>query len=117
MKVAPFLRHASLALFLGTLGMTWLTIVKELVLYQNGPEMLQKILHRLANRAYYPALFINLCIIVLMFLTALRSRRLPILLVASGVLFVINVILFSANNVINLLHGRPLHGIHHGIGW
>jgi hypothetical protein len=28
-----------------------------------------------------------------------------------------NVFLLTANNGINLLHGRPLHSPHHGIAW
>ncbi len=100
-----------------TLAMTWLTLVKELVLYQNDPVFWQKIVHRLAMQAYYPALLINFILIALLVFVFYRARRFSFLPVASGFFFLMNVVLFSANNIINLLQGRPLHGIHHGIGW
>lgn len=104
-------------LLIGTLVMTYLTVAKELVLFQNEHHNALALIYRIATRAYYVLLAINFIALFLMALDHFKRGRSSIFLRAALIVFVINVLLFSSNNIVNLLEGKPLHYQHHGIGW
>ncbi|HEX8371326.1 MAG TPA: hypothetical protein VF585_00980 [Chthoniobacterales bacterium] len=105
------------AIFSATLFMTYLTFVKEGGLYYNEFHNWRALAYLLAMKLYYPLLSINLLVILVLGRNHLAFRRPSRILAAASVVFVVNVALFSANNVINIIEGQPLHRMHKGIGW
>ncbi len=97
--------------------MTFLTIAKERVMFQNEHHNWRVLIYLVATQLYYPLLFLNLILIAAAAWQSARNRMDSGALAAAWCVFVLNVILFSANNVVNLLEGRPLHRFPHGIGW
>ncbi|MEO7932369.1 MAG: hypothetical protein ABIT76_04330 [Chthoniobacterales bacterium] len=112
-RVIPY----NLLLLTATLTMTFLTFVKESGMYQNEWHSWRALAYLLAMKLYYPLLVVNLMVLLIFARHHLVRRKPSFILAAAAVTFVINVALFSANNVINLIDGRPLHCLHKGIGW
>jgi hypothetical protein len=109
--------YANWAVFLVTLFMTYLTFVKEGGLYYNEWHNWRALAYLLAMKIYYPLLGIDLVFILVLVRHFLARRKASVVLAAAAVVFTINVALFSANNIINLLENKPLHSPHRGIGW
>jgi hypothetical protein len=102
--------------FLVTLAMTYLTYAKELVLFQNERGLGLRLIYLVATRAYYPLLAIHSLILYGAIAYVWKRGRFPILLGISVGLFLLNLLLFSSNNLLNLIQGQPLHRWHQGIG-
>ncbi len=104
-------------LLVATLTMTFLTFVKESGMYYREWHNWRALAYLLAMKLYYPLLVVNLMVLLVFARHHLLRRKPSFILAAAAVAFVINVALFSANNVINLIDGKPLHCLHKGIGW
>ena len=104
-------------IFACTATMTYLTFIKEGAMYQNERHNWRVLIWFLAMKAYYPLLVANLVCLIVLTRQRLREHRASKLLAAAVIVFGLNVVLFSANNVMNLVEGKPLHRTHKGIGW
>jgi len=115
-KAHPFLVLNGIIL-VASLSMTFLTFVKEGGHYYHDFHNWRALAYLLAMKLYYPLLVVNLLVLLVMARQHQIRRKPSILLAAAFVVFVVNVGLFSANNVINIIEGKPLHSLHKGIGW
>ncbi len=104
-------------LLLGNLTMTYLTFIKESGMYYGEWHNWRALVYLLAMKLYYPLLLVDFLLLFAVARHHLIQRKPSAILAAAAVTFVINVALFSANNVINLIDGKPLHSLHKGIGW
>ena len=104
-------------IFACTMTMTYLTFIKEGAMYQNERHNWRVLVWFLAMKAYYPLLGVNLACLILLVKQRLQEHRASKLLAVAVLIFGLNVVMFSANNVMNLVEGKPLHRTHKGIGW
>jgi hypothetical protein len=115
--------YAAVVARAGVLGlmfsMTGLTFVKELAMFQVIQTGLWMQTYHFARDHYYDCLFLSfaLALTVTFLPRTARATKQVWLLVALWMVGGLNVFLFTANNGINLLAGRPLHCHHQGIGW
>ncbi len=104
-------------IFACTVTMTYLTFIKEGAMYQNERHNWRVLVWFLAMKAYYPLLATNLVALIFLMRDRLREHRPSRMLAAAVMVFGLNVVLFSANNVMNFIEGKPIHRTHKGIGW
>lgn len=110
-------RFFRLAALISSLGMTFLTYAKETALFGRAINGWETVAYLISSKFYYPIWFCHLLALVALTAWMWNQGRKSILINVAIAMVVVNFALLSANNVINVLTGRPLHCTHQGIGW
>jgi len=96
--------------------MTCLSVVKETCVWVNTSDSVLFRVHLLATYGYYPLLMLNFLLLAGSVYRIFVKRKSSVAIGLAVIVFIVNVGLVSANNVLNVLEGRPLHSAHRGIG-